>query len=156
MFKRFSALHVLLVVLVIAGLAFGGVMLYQSGFARGAVTQLPEGALEGFRTLPYTGGFHTQHFARPTFGVFPLLMGFSLFFRILFFVGVISLIAGLFRRAFWGRPWGHYPHHAYAGRGCRHPDEKGYGWYYGPIPPEEKQPRGDQETPENSESSDPE
>ena len=104
MFKRIKALHVLLAVLVVAGLAFGGVMLFQTGFAQGAVTQLPEGALEGLSALPREG-FHAQRFANPAFGASPLLMGFSLFFRIIFFM-MISLIVGLFRRVLWGGRWG--------------------------------------------------
>jgi hypothetical protein len=162
MFKKFTASHVVLTalaitgltVLVIAGLAFGGVMLYQSGFAQGAVTQLPEGALEGLSALPHES-FRAQRFANPAFGASPLLMGFSLFFRIIFFMVIISMVAGLFRRVLWGGRWGHYPHHAYARPGYRHPGGRGYGWYYGPVPPMEEQQQGNEEDPEKSGASDP-
>jgi len=125
--------------LVIAGLVYGGVMLFQAGYAQGVASEIPADILaERVSDFVYPFGFH--RLAASGYEASPILLGLGWVFRVLFTFLVIGFVFRLFGFLIWGGRWHrHYPgyhgYHGYRGyRGHRHHFDPWY-WYAGPVPP---------------------
>lgn len=112
---------VVFALVIITGLALGGVAIYNAGFTHGAMTNLtlPEGGeypVESFRHLPYGRGIGPR---AGLLGLFPMLC-FGGFFFFLLICGF-----GFFSRR---RAWMHYGPGAYHHQKHHGPPPPWWGW----------------------------
>ena len=139
MFWKRTIWWVILGVVVIALLAFGGIALYRAGYTHGAMAEftLPEGS--EIPALPYGRApfAYGRHFGPRTglFGFFPFLLCFGGFF-------ILMCLFGFGRRRYWMQSGkGHWKHHG------PHPYWHGGPWGPGKPPWAEDQPETESEAP---------